>query len=70
MERELLQLQDSGVPFSIWRCMMLWALAVILIILWLLGFLVFQVAGAVIHLLLVAAVISIIYQLFTNRRAL
>jgi hypothetical protein len=48
---------------------MLWALAVILFILWILGFIVFHVAGAVIHLLLVAAVIAIIYRLVANRRA-
>ena len=48
---------------------MLWALAVILFILWILGFIVFHVTGAVIHLLLVAAVITIVYRLITNRRA-
>jgi hypothetical protein len=48
---------------------MIWAIAVILFILWLLGFAVFHIAGAVIHLLLVIAVIVIIYQLVTGRRA-
>ena len=48
---------------------MLWALAAILVVLWLLGFIVFHVTGAIIHLLLVAAVITIIYRLVTNRRA-
>ena len=48
---------------------MLWALAAILVILWLLGFIVFHVTSAVIHLLLVAAVIAIAYRLLTNRRA-
>ena len=47
---------------------MLWALAAILIILWLLGFIVFHVTSFVIHLLLVAAVIAIFYRLLTNRR--
>ena len=36
---------------------MLWVLALILFILWVLGFVVFHVAGALIHLLLVIAVI-------------
>jgi hypothetical protein len=49
---------------------MLWALAVILIVLWLLGFFVAHVAGGLIHLLLVIAVIVIIYQLVTGRSAL
>lgn len=48
---------------------MLWGLAVILFILWLLGFVVFHVTGFVIHLLLVAAIIAIFYRLITNRRA-
>ncbi|MBF6614836.1 MAG: lmo0937 family membrane protein [Chloroflexi bacterium] len=47
---------------------MLWIIAVILIILWLLGF-IFNVVGGVIHILLVIAVIIIIYNLITSRRA-
>jgi hypothetical protein len=49
---------------------MLWALAVILIVLWLAGFLVVHVGGALIHLLLVIAAIVLIYQFVTGRRAL
>jgi len=49
---------------------MLWGLIVVLLILWLLGFLVFPVGGALIHLLLVIALIVLIYQLITGRRAL
>lgn len=48
---------------------MLWALAVILVILWVLGYIVLHVTSAVIHLLLVAAIITIVYRLLTNRRA-
>jgi hypothetical protein len=48
---------------------MLWTLAVILLILWLLGFFAFQTAGSLIHLLLVVAVILVIWQLVTGRRA-
>jgi len=47
---------------------MLITLAVILIILWALGFLAFHVAGGLIHLLLVIAVIVIVYRLITGRR--
>ncbi|MBA2936621.1 lmo0937 family membrane protein [Sphingomonas sp. CGMCC 1.13654] len=46
---------------------MLWTIAVILVILWLLGF-GFHVAGALIHLLLVIALIVIVVQLVTGRR--
>ncbi len=49
---------------------MLWTIAVILIILWLLGAFAFHVAGGLIHLLLVIAVIVVIYQLVTGRRRL
>lgn len=49
---------------------MIWGIAVVLVVLWLLGFGVFHVAGALIHLLLVLAVIAIIYQVVTGRRAL
>ena len=47
---------------------MLWTIAVILFVLWLLGFAVFHVAGGIIHLLLVLAIIVIIYRLVTGRR--
>jgi hypothetical protein len=47
---------------------MLWTLAVILVILWALGFLAFHIGGGLIHLLLVLAVIVIIWNLVTGRR--
>ena len=46
---------------------MLWTLVVIVLILWLLGWLVFEVAGGLIHLLLVVALIVIVYRLVTSR---
>ena len=50
----------------------LWTIAVILIVLWLLGLL-FNVAGlaasGLIHILLVIALIVIVYNLLTGRRA-
>ena len=49
---------------------MLYALAVLLLVLWLLGFFAFHVAGGLIHLLLVIAVVVIIVQFITGRRAL
>lgn len=48
---------------------MLWTIAVILLILWALGFLAFHVGSGLIHLLLVIAAVVIIYQLITGRRA-
>ena len=46
---------------------MLWTIVVILIVLWLLGFAV-HVGGALIHLLLVVALVVGLIQLFTGRR--
>jgi len=48
---------------------MLVTAAVVLFVLWLLGFSVFNVAGGVIHILLVLAVISILWHFVTGRRA-
>jgi hypothetical protein len=47
---------------------MLWIVLVILLILWLGGFLI-DVAGNLIHILLVIALVVLIAQLVTNRRA-
>jgi hypothetical protein len=49
---------------------MLWTIAVILLVLWLLGFIGFPVVGAYIHILLVVAIIVIIIQLVSGRRPL
>ncbi|MBA3890185.1 MAG: lmo0937 family membrane protein [Gemmatimonadaceae bacterium] len=49
---------------------MLWTIIVILLVLWLLGFLVFPVAGGLIHILLVIALIVIVYRLVTGRKPL
>ncbi len=48
---------------------MLLLLGIVLLVLWVLGFLAFHVAGGLIHLLLVFALISIIWHLITGRRA-
>lgn len=47
---------------------MLMTIALILLVLWLLGVVVFKVSGAVIHLLLIAAVVVGLVQLFRGRR--
>ena len=48
---------------------MLYTIAVILLVLWLLGFFAFHIGGGLIHILLVIAAIAIVYQLVTGRRA-
>jgi len=49
---------------------MLYTIALVLIVLWLLGFFAFHVMGGVIHILLVIAVIMIIINVISGRRAL
>jgi hypothetical protein len=47
---------------------MLETLAIILVVLWLLGFLTSTSFGGLIHLLLVIAVIAIVFRLISGRR--
>lgn len=46
---------------------MLWTILVILVILWLLG-VAMDIAGGLIHLLLVIAAVVLLFQLLTGRR--
>jgi hypothetical protein len=46
---------------------MLWTVFVVVLLLWLLGFS-FHIAGSMIHLLLVLAVIILIFNLISGRR--
>ncbi len=48
---------------------MLYGLIILLLVLWALGFFVFPVAGGLIHILLVIAVIVIVYQFVIGRRS-
>ena len=47
---------------------MLWTIFVILLVLWLLGWVGFHVLGAYIHVVLLLALIVLLIQLFTGRR--
>ena len=47
---------------------MLYTIAIVLIILWLLGFVVVPVGGSLIHLLLVIALVVIVFQFISGRR--
>jgi len=49
---------------------MLYTIAVILIVLWLLGFITSYTMGGVIHILLVIAIIMILVNVIRGRRAL
>ena len=54
---------------SPWGYYMLLLIGIVLFVLWILGFTAFHVAGGLIHLLLVFAVISIIWHLVAGRSA-
>ena len=47
----------------------LWTIIVVLVVLWLLGFLAFHVGGGLIHLLIVIALILLVVNLLTGRGA-
>ena len=49
---------------------MLWTIAVVLFILWILGFFVVHVGGGLIHILLVIAVVILIINLVSGRRGI
>ncbi len=49
---------------------MLWTITIILVVLWLVGFIGFHVVGAWIHILLVLALIVLVFQLLSGRRAI
>ncbi|MFC3040359.1 lmo0937 family membrane protein [Virgibacillus xinjiangensis] len=46
---------------------MLWTILIILLVLWVIGLL-FEIAGGLIHLLLVVALIVLVYRLITGNR--
>jgi hypothetical protein len=48
---------------------MLWTLFVVILVLWLLGFS-FHIAGGLIHILLVVALVVLVINLFSGRRGL
>jgi len=49
---------------------MLYTIAVILVVLWLLGFIVFPITSGLIHVLLVIAIIMVLLRVISGRRAL
>ncbi len=49
---------------------MLWTIAVILLILWLLGFITSATFGGWIHILLIIAIVAIVIQLLQGRKVM
>ena len=48
---------------------MLWTIAVILMVLWVLGFVTAHTMGGFIHVLFVLAIVAVLYRVITGRRA-
>jgi hypothetical protein len=46
----------------------LWAIVIILVALWLIGWLALHIGGGLIHILLIIAMIVLLYNLFVGRR--
>jgi len=67
-EPNALKIVDNNHALFAKALIMIYTIPVILFVLWLLGFAVFHVAGGLIHLLLILAVIAIAYQLVTGRK--
>jgi len=51
-----------------WRFIVLYTVAVVLLILWLLGLVTSFTAGGLLHVLLVVAVVMIIFQVISGRK--
>ena len=49
---------------------MLYTIAIVLVVLWALGFMAFSIGGGLIHALIVLAVILVLFQLLSGRRRL
>ena len=48
---------------------LLWTIIVVLVVLWLLGFLAFHIGGGLIHILIVIALVLLVVNLLTGRGA-
>ncbi|HEV2741272.1 MAG TPA: lmo0937 family membrane protein [Candidatus Elarobacter sp.] len=48
---------------------LIWAIVVVLFVIWLLSFFAFHVTGGFIHILIVIAIILLVYNLVTGRGA-
>jgi hypothetical protein len=59
-----------GCPEKVEEDSMLYTIAIVLLVLWALGFLAFHVGGGLIHALIVLAVILLLVQMLSGRRSL
>ena len=68
MERTALRSVEHGNRPNL-EVVMIWTIFVVLLVLWALGFFAFHVGGGLIHLLLVVALVVLIFNLVSGRRA-
>lgn len=47
---------------------LLWIIAIVFFVLWMLGFAAFHVTSGFIHILLILAVVAVVFRLVTGRR--
>jgi hypothetical protein len=66
--RERPALKHHPFPEEVEKMYLLWVIAVVFFVLWLLGFAAFHVTTGFIHLLLVLAVVAVVFQLISGRR--
>jgi uncharacterized membrane protein len=66
--RKCIQLHTKGRNHAGGETRMLWTVFAILLLLWLLGW-GFHIAGSLIHLILVIALVVLVIELITGRRA-
>ena len=62
-----MQTMAHPLPIVLVEVAMLWTLLVLVLLVWVIGFL-FDVAGGLIHLLLLAALALLLFNLFSARR--
>jgi hypothetical protein len=67
---QVAQFPAPAIGQGIWRDTMLWTITVILLVLWLVGLVSGYTVGGWIHILIVLAIISLIFNLISGRRAL
>jgi hypothetical protein len=67
--RQSPMLGSSGKEIAVSLTYILWIVVVVLVVLWLLGFLVAHISSGLIHLLLLIALVVILYNLFVGRRS-
>jgi Family of unknown function (DUF5670) len=60
----------SNQRFECTEVVMLWTIAAILVVLWIFGFASAYTMGGLIHILLVVAVVMVLFNLISGRRAL